>query len=399
MRIGIDYLQALVHPPGVGRYVRELVRALVGLDDRPDLALFEVGRGERVVDPHSLGLTIGDPRVVRVQRNLPRSCLRLAHSVAGRGADVWLGGVDVFHHALPFAVPVTRARQTVALAELPAEGSEEESNLRAWLADIDLVFVFSDAFRSQVIQRLGLAPARVVRVNVGCDHWRRTLTTLGPRAVPPRILVLGTVRASRRPLVVLRAFEHLCASGLDARLEICDLPGAEPDPMAEALEEALLSSPVADKVLWTSPGEARKRGIVPDRAALEQSMPERIAAASVLVHLSAEEGTPVTPLEALAVGVPVVVSRIGAFEEALGGVAELVDDDECQREPGVLAEAIGRALGSHEDGQAVARREVVARAYTWERCARETLDAWTALARPGGEQRTFPGPRSDKLLI
>jgi hypothetical protein len=27
----------------------------------------------------------------------------------------------------------------------------------------------------------------------------------------------------------------------------------------------------------------------------------------------------------------------------------------------------------------VARREVVAREFTWERCARETLDAWTDL--------------------
>ena len=78
MRIGIDYLPALVHPPGVGRYVRELVRALVQLEDRPDLGLFEVGAGERIVDPRSLGLTIGDPRTQRVESHVPRRLLRLA---------------------------------------------------------------------------------------------------------------------------------------------------------------------------------------------------------------------------------------------------------------------------------------------------------------------------------
>jgi glycosyltransferase involved in cell wall biosynthesis len=244
---------------------------------------------------------------------------------------------------------------------------------------MDLVFTFSDAARSQVIRRFALSPSSVVRVHVGCEHWRRTLTTLGPRATPPRILVLGRVRSSRRPLVVLRAFERLCDSGLDARLEFADLPGAPADPGALALEDALRTSKFADKVLWTRPGDARAHRIEPDRVALERGMPARLAAASVLVHLSDDELTPVTSLEALSVGVPVVASRIGAFEEAIAGVAELVDGDECQREPDLLADAIRRALDSSEDGQAVARREVVAREFTWERCARETLDAWRGI--------------------
>ena len=47
MRVGMDYLAAVTHPPGVGRYVRELVRAVVRLDERPALALFELGGGAR----------------------------------------------------------------------------------------------------------------------------------------------------------------------------------------------------------------------------------------------------------------------------------------------------------------------------------------------------------------
>jgi glycosyltransferase involved in cell wall biosynthesis len=383
MRIGIDYLPAVCHPAGVGRYVRELVRSLIQLDyasqDRPDLCLFEVGRGARVVDPRSLGLSIGDPRTQRLAGHMPRRLLRLSHALGGRGTDRMLGGVDVFHHALPGSLPVSKAEQSIAVAKLPDAGSPEETRLRAVLARMDLVFAFSDAQRSQLIQRFGLAPASVARVHVGCEHWRRTLTSVGPRSAPPRILVIGAVRASRRPLTVLHAFERLVDAGLDARLEFADLPGAPPDPSALALEDALRSSKAADKVLWTRPAEARSRHIVPDRAALERAMPGRVAAAAVLVHLSADEASPVTPLEALAVGVPVVASRIGAFEEALDGAAELVDDGECQREPDVLAEAIRRALSSSDDGQAVARREVVARAYSWERCAKETLEAWRAI--------------------
>ena len=46
-RVGIDYLQAVSHAPGVGRYAREMVRALVRQANCPDLRLFEWGRGGR----------------------------------------------------------------------------------------------------------------------------------------------------------------------------------------------------------------------------------------------------------------------------------------------------------------------------------------------------------------
>jgi glycosyltransferase involved in cell wall biosynthesis len=382
MRIGIDYLPALCHPPGVGRYVRELVRALVQLDERPDLLLFEVGRGVRAVDPRALGLSIGDKRVQRLAGESSRRWMRLAHRLGGRGVDQKLGGVDVFHHVSPGSLPVSkRAKQSIALCDVPpSPGTEADARLRGVLERIDLVFAFSDAQRSTLMQRYSLAPERVARVHVGCEHWRRSLTSRGKRASPPRIVVLGAVRASRRPLTVLRAFERLCESGVDARLEFLDRAGAPPDPAAIALEDALRTSKAAAKVAWTRPSEARGRGPVEDPFELEAALPARVATASLLVHLSADEPSPVTPLEALAVGVPVVASRIGAFEEALSGAATLVDDGECQREPDVLAEAMRQALSSAEDGQASARREVVARAYTWERCARETLDAWRRVA-------------------
>ena len=40
MRIGLDYRPALVNREGIGRYTRELVRALHGLNFDPNLGLF-----------------------------------------------------------------------------------------------------------------------------------------------------------------------------------------------------------------------------------------------------------------------------------------------------------------------------------------------------------------------
>ena len=57
MRVGIDYWTAPTHAPGVGRYVRELVRALARRPDAPELALLELGPGARGVPVEAVSYT------------------------------------------------------------------------------------------------------------------------------------------------------------------------------------------------------------------------------------------------------------------------------------------------------------------------------------------------------
>lgn len=364
MRIGIDYLPATSHAPGVGRYARELVRALVALDERPHLALFDVGRARRTVEQRLLGLTAGDPRARRVTRDVPRSLLALVARVLPVGADTLLGGVDVFHHVLHDGPPVVRALQTIALSELPLAGSPAEARLVERVAKCDRVFVFSRDFARRARARLRIAPDRLVVVPVGCEHWRRDLAELPERASPPRILVLGATRRARHPLAVLRAFELAVLDGLDATLVFCGRAG----DAHEELRRALLTSSASSRVRLDPPFEERDAGRV-------------VGSASLLVHLSDDEGTPVTPLEALALDVPVVASRLPSFEEALGGAAQLVDTDRLVREPAHLAAIVAQGLWNAADAAASARRAVAVREFTWQRCAEAHAAAWRALER------------------
>ncbi len=361
MRVGIDYFPATTHWPGSGRYARELVRALVAQETRPDLRLFDVGRGERTVDPRALNLPFGDPRVRRVTRAIPRRALpTLAR--AGYDAARMLGGVDVFHHVHTNGPPLRRVPQVLAVAELPPRRSIAGAALVERAQGMDALVVFCADWRLRVAEALAFPLERVHTTRVGCEHWRRTLAEIPPADDPPRILVLGATRQERRPSAVLRGFERLRERGIDARLVFA---GRDGDASA-ALEEAVRASKYRADV-------ERRRDV------READLPELVARSAVLVHLDPGAGTPVTPLEALAAGVPVVASRIPCFAEHLDDIVEWVDDAEAVREPDVLAAAIERALASRADGLALVTRAVRAREFTWARCAAETVRVWNAV--------------------
>jgi glycosyltransferase involved in cell wall biosynthesis len=146
-----------------------------------------------------------------------------------------------------------------------------------------------------------------------------------PRADPPRVVALG-------------AGDHAALRAAIARL-------ASP---ARPIELVL----------------ARERGIG------EEELPALVASASALVHLVPDAGSAVTPLEALALGTPVVVPRLPAFVEALGSEA-------CWAEP--LEAALERALASARDPAAARARVGHSRAFSWERCAREHLEVWAGM--------------------
>jgi len=91
---------------------------------------------------------------------------------------------------------------------------------------------------------------------------------------------------------------------------------------------------------------------------------------------SRQEGFSVAVLEALACGVPVVISEACHFPEAAAaGAAEVVALGDSS-----LAEALGRVLENPEHAQAMGRagRELIRRDYTWPAIAARVVDAYRA---------------------
>jgi glycosyltransferase involved in cell wall biosynthesis len=123
------------------------------------------------------------------------------------------------------------------------------------------------------------------------------------RAALPTVVYLGQLHAIKRVDVLLDAFGRVQAQVSDARLEVI---GA--------------SSQYGEELRARAGKGVTFRGLIP-----EEEKGRALASAHVFALLSASEGLPVTPLEALACGTPVVLSP-GAAVPGVDGVAGIVCD-------------------------------------------------------------------------
>jgi glycosyltransferase involved in cell wall biosynthesis len=360
VHVALDYLPATTHAPGVGRYARELVRALVALADGPELTLFEVGPGARRIGEPHLGLAGAANSPRRRNLRVPRRLLSAAGRF-GSSVDRLCGAPDLFQRCHPGWPPLRRTPVVRAVAELPPPGSPAEQRWRESAAQECAWITFSAAGTAALVERMGCAAEQVFETPVGCDHWARQLSAPVPLADPPQVLVLGALRRERLPELVLDTCDELRRRGQIVQLLFC---GGRGDAAA-LLERRVSFSAGRSLVRWIEPVEA--------------DLPRLVAESAVLVHLSSAELTAVTPLEALAVGTPVVVSDLPAFRQALGAQAWYVTTPPSLRHRKQLPEQLAEALASAHDPLARERRRAQARAFPWAECARITAAAWRSI--------------------
>ena len=180
-----------------------------------------------------------------------------------------------------------------------------ERKLAEKVQKASFVACISDFARSQLMAHTTPAEwqrLHVVHCGVDLAVYRREADPSPPASEqPPRLLTIGRLVPAKGQILIVDAVHALRARGLPVTAEILGEGPARPD-IERRIDELGLQGVV------TLPG-----------AVAQDRVPERLRAATAFVLPSFSEGVPVVAMEAMALGTPVVTSRIA-------GTPELIDD-------------------------------------------------------------------------
>lgn len=370
LRVGFDATSLLDRPTGVGVFAREV---LGGLARRSDVSVTAFAVSLRGRDRLA---GVVPPGVAVRARPVPARLARTAWLRVGRpSASDLAGPVDVVHGPNFVVPPGGGAAEVVTVHDLTAVRFPELCTpdvlqwprlLRRALGRGAWVHTVSDAVAAEVREAFPEAGDRVVAVPNGvrtpAEPTARTDEARGRHLAGGHryVLAVGTVEPRKDLPGLVAAFDALATDDPDLRLVL-----AGPDGWgAEALTGAIDRAAHRRRVV--------RLGWVDDDARLAL-----LRGASAVAYPSRYEGFGLVPLEAMAVGTPVVATSVGALPEVLGDAALLVTGEDVD----ALAEALGRVLTNETlRSSLVHRGSTRVAAYTWERTVDGLVDLYRRAA-------------------
>jgi glycosyltransferase involved in cell wall biosynthesis len=354
--IGVDARELLGASTGVGRYLGELMTRWTSRSDAPS-------RRFVLFTPEPLALT------------WPHTEIRVA---PGRGGTRWeqtslssairTAALDVFFapaYTAPLRLPVPFAAtiHDVSFSRhpewfRPRERYRRQMLTRSAARRAGVVITVSEFSKREIADLYGVDSGRIQVIPNGLTP-RRSADGLRRE---PLVLYVGSIFNRRRVPDLIAAFARVSRSRPDARLVIAGDNRTWP---FENLAAIAASHGVADCVSLES--------YVPD-----DRLDRLYAQASVFAFLSEYEGFGLTPLEALAAGVPVVALDTAVAREIYGDAVRFVARGDIDG----TAAALSELLTSAEAGaRLLAHAPRVLSRYSWETAAERTLSAIEAVAR------------------
>lgn len=357
MRILIDCRMA--YWSGVGRYTRGLVRGLAALDN-VELVLVEMV-GDKPIVPDSERISYATAR----SNPLGISGMRELSDIAERQRPDL---VHCLHFPTPskVAYPLVVTLHDLTPLVLPGVMPSlvrrivyRELNRRA-VRLAGRILTPSEATAKDVLRLFPQATGKTVAIAEAADDfasgdWGMVSENLVPKNAP-YILTMGNTKAHKDLPTLLDAYQRLAVNRLDLHLI---LVGKEPPGYLDAN----LSGEVRRRARFSGPVD-------------DADLRALYAGASVFAFPSLYEGFGLPPLEAMALGAPVVAARAASVPEVVGDAAILVEPGDSR----AMLSALARVLDSRElaDEMRTAGRTRAA-AFTWENTARLTAEVYAEL--------------------
>ena len=376
MRILLDYRPALRERSGVGEFVHGLARALAVQRGDDELAVLTTSWRDRAAP--TLADELHGVRVI--DRQIPIRPLTWAWNRLEWPPVEWLAGdADVVHSASPLLIPTSRAAQVITVHDLhflqrPDHGEAEMRRdfpalVHNHAQRADHLIAVSHYIASAVIRELRVAPERVTVYSGGAPEWAAAIAR-ERRGLPEGsiLLFMGTLEPRKNVRGLLAAYARLRTLRTDAPPLI--LAGRVTESERSVLEQ-IDQPPLA--------GHVSVLGYV-----TEDERQRLYREARLLILPSLEEGFGLPVLEAMACGVPVVISNRGALPEVAGNAAEPVDPNDHE----ALAARMDRILFDEPARDAIAKGLRRASQYTWADAAKSARSAYrAAIAARAGRDR------------
>ncbi len=401
---------------GMNVYVRELSRELGRRGIMVDVFtrsqdpsvphLLEPWPGVRVVHVPAGPETPYDRR--QIFQFLPEFVERVRTFAASEGVTYdlthghyWLSGWVALQLRESWGAPVVqmfhtlgRLKESTAAGGAPREARERADVEAEVMRRVTRIVAATPADREQMIELYGADPARIVVIPPGVDLelFRRipreeARARVGLAECRDRLLLFVGRLDPVKGLNIL--FEALCLLlrdlGSEGQPGVClAVIGGDSESLEALRDEATCLDEVRERH-----GLKEMVAFLGSRA--QETLPYYYSAADICVMPSLYESFGLVALEAMACGTPVVASRVG-------GLPYLVRDGETgllvpENDPAALAQALKVLLSQPELRERLGARAVeVARGYSWQRVAAESLALYEEVlaARPPRPDRVGP---------
>lgn len=382
LRVAYNATPLLSPLTGIGNYIVELGQALVECGAVDPYSFYRYRWRCEAPSPPPEAFPLTSAVVQRAKPWIPfRGALRVAAQHMGFSRGLREYGIELYHEPnyvpLRYDVPVVITVHDLSWLHYPETHPADRVQ---WLmrgmpravAEARAVLVDSNFVREEVVRHLGVSPERVHTAHLGVSSLYRprapeetgaTLESLELRH-GGYVLTVGTIEPRKNVLHVLEAFAALPAAVREQfPLVVAGAPGWRANDIAGRLRQL------------AQDGQIRFVGHV-GRGALA----DLYAGAATFVFPSLYEGFGLPPLEAMACGVPVVVSDRASMPEVVGAAGLLIDPEDPERTAeclrGILEDPAARA----SLGQLSLER---AADFSWASCAARTSRVYRlALGRP-----------------
>jgi glycosyltransferase involved in cell wall biosynthesis len=366
MRIGVDARELCGRSTGVGRYLGGLLRewARGGPAGVGDFVLYAPEAIALPLDARKFRTRIvaGRPGTWWEQVTLPREA-------RADSLDVWFA--PGYTAPLRLRVPVVVAIHDLSFVAHPEWFTIREGARRRWMvrqvaAAAAAVITISEFSRQELIERLHVDARRVHVVPPGvssrgwglragdADRMPQLVAASPKPPAPYSVLYVGSIFNRRHVVDLIRAFAAIARNRSDVALDIVGDNRSYPH---QDLRATIASEGLTDCVQWHEYVD-------------DEELHAMYARARAFAFLSEYEGLGLTPLEALAAGVPPVLLDTPVARESCGASAVYVPLNDLP----ALTRALEAALFDDRLRAALLAAAPAALAkYSWTRAAAETL--------------------------